>query len=174
FTPGIRARNTGAVSLDSPDRRIPYADQLSIGFERALGPALAASGAYVHASGRDQFMIRDLNPGVRADTTRTGRIVRVDPAFVSSVYLRVNTGRTGYDALQLHLNRRWAGAYAFRLAYTLSRSHGNTGGVFLLAGSMVISPFQYLDDMRLDANEGPTDTDRRHNFVFSGSAVVPR
>ena len=174
FPPGTRARNTGVVSLDSPDRRIPYADQFSIGFETTLRPALSASVDYVHASGRDQFMSRDLNPGVRVDTTRTGRIVRVDPAFVSSVYLRVNDGRTGYDALQLHLNRRWAGAYAFRLAYTLSRSHGNTGGVFPLAGNMGSSPFQYLDDMRLDANEGPTDTDRRHNFVFSGSAVVPR
>ena len=28
--------------------------------------------------------------------------------------------------------------------------------------------------MRLDANEGPTDIDRRHNLVLSGSAVVPR
>ena len=35
------------------------------------------------------------------------------------------------------------------------------------------SPFQYLDDMRLDANQGPTDTDVRHNLVVSGSAIVP-
>ncbi len=168
FPPGTRARNTGVVSLDSPDRRIPYADQLSIGFERALGPALSASVDYVHASGRDQFMSRDLNPGVRVDTTRTGRIVRVDPAFVSSVYMRVNRGRTDYDALQLHVDRRWAGTHAFRLAYTLSRSRGNTNGVFPLGGNLGVSPFQYLDDMRLDANEGPTDVDRRHNFVLSG------
>jgi hypothetical protein len=60
------------------------------------------------------------------------------------------------------------------VAYTLSRSHGNTTGVFPVAGNMGVSPFQYLDDMRLDANEGPTDVDRRHNFVLSGSAVVPR
>jgi hypothetical protein len=174
FPPGTRARNTGVVSLDSPDRRIPYADQLSIGFERALGPALSASVDYVHASGRDQFMSRDLNPGVRVDTTRTGRIVRVDPAFVSSVYMRVNSGRTDYDALQLHVDRRWAGTHAFRLAYTLSRSRGNTNGVFPAGGNFGISPFQYLDDLRLDANEGPTDVDRRHNFVLSGSALVPR
>ena len=167
FPPGTRARNTGVVSLDSPNRRVPYADQLTIGFERALGPALSASVDYVHASGRDQFMSRDLNPGLRVDATRTGRIVRVDPAFVSSVYMRVNAGRTEYDALQLHFNRRWAGTHAFRLSYTLSRSRGNTSGVG-------ISPFQYLDDPRLDANEGPTDVDRRHNLVLSGLARVPR
>ncbi len=28
--------------------------------------------------------------------------------------------------------------------------------------------------MRLDANQGPTDTDVRHNLVISGSAVVPK
>jgi len=174
FPAGTRARNTSAVSLDSPDRQVPYADQISIGFERALGPTLSASVDYVHASGRDQFMSRDLNPGVRVDTTRTGRVVRVDPAFVSSVLMRVNRGRTEYDALKLHLERRWAGTHAFRLAYTLSRSHGNTNSVFPLAGNMGISPFQYLDDLRLDANEGPTDVDRRHHFVLSGSALVPR
>jgi hypothetical protein len=33
---------------------------------------------------------------------------------------------------------------------------------------------QVLDDLRLDANEGPTDFDRRHNFVVSGTMRVPR
>jgi hypothetical protein len=35
------------------------------------------------------------------------------------------------------------------------------------------SNLQFLDDLNLDANEGPTDIDRRHNLVFSGSALVP-
>lgn len=97
FPRGSRVRNSGNVFLDNPDRRIPYTDQLSIGAERGLDLHLSVSIDYVHAFGRDQFMIRDLNPGVRVDTTRTGRIVRQDPAFVSSVFTRVNTGRTDYD-----------------------------------------------------------------------------
>jgi hypothetical protein len=174
IAPGTSARNTGVVSLDNPMRRVPYADHVSIGFERAFGRALAATVDYVHAFGRDQFMSRDLNPGVRVDTTRTGRVVRVDPAFVSSVFMRVNTGRTDYDALLLQVERRWTGSHRFRVAYTLSSSRGNTGAVFPIGGNMGISPFQYLDDMRLDANQGPTNVDRRHNFVLSGSAEVPR
>jgi hypothetical protein len=172
FPPGSRVRNTGTVSLDSPDRRIPYTDQLSIGFERALGPRLSVSADYVHASSRDQFMSRDLNPGVRVDTTRTGTVVRQDPAFVSSVLLLVNTGRTDYDALQLQAERRFAGSHRFRVSYTLSHSRGNTEGLTMPAAPN--SPFQYLDDMRLDANQGPTDTDVRHNLVVSGSWLVPR
>jgi hypothetical protein len=173
FPPRSRTRNTGVVSLDSPDRRIPYADEVSVGFERAFRRVLVVTVDYVHAFGRDQFMSRDLNPGVRVDTSRTGRVVRVDPVFVSSVFMRVNTGRTDYDALQLQVERRWTGTHRFRLAYTLSSSRGNTGGVFPIGGNMGISPFQYLDDMRLDANQGPTNLDRRHNFVVSGSAEVP-
>ena len=172
FPPGSRVRNTGNVFLDNAERRIPHADQLSIGFERALDPHLSVSVDYVHAFGRDQFMMRDLNPGVRVDTTRTGRIVRQDPAFVSSVFTLVNTGRTDYDALQLQLERRWAGRHRFRVSYTLSHSRGNTEGLSVPA--VPTSPFQYLDDMRLEANHGPTDTDLRHNLVLSGSAVVPR
>jgi hypothetical protein len=172
FPPGSRVRNTGNVSLDNAERRIPHADQLSIGFERALDPHLSVSVDCVHAFGRDQFMTRNLNPGVRVDTTRTGRIVRQDPAFVSSVFTLVNTGRTDYDALQLQVERRWAGSHRFRVSYTLSHSRGNTEGLSVPA--VPTSPFQYLDDMRLDANQGPTDTDLRHNLVVSGSAVVPR
>jgi hypothetical protein len=172
FPPGSRVRNTGDVSLDNADRRIPYTDQLSMGLERAMGPHLSASVDYVHAFGRDQFMTRDLNAGVRVDTTRTGRIVRPDPAFVSSVFTLVNTGRTDYDALQLQIERRWAGSHRFRASYALSHSRGNTGGFTIPFAPT--SPFQYLDDMRLEANEGPTDTDLRHNLVLSGSAVVPR
>jgi len=172
FPPGSRVRNTGAVSLDNPDRRIPYTDQVSLGAERAIGSHLSVSVDYMHAFGRDQLMTRDLNPGVRVDTTRTGRIVRQDPAFVSSVFMIVNTGRTEYDALQLQVERRLAGSHRFRVSYTLAHSRGNTD-VFTLAIPPT-SPFQYLDDMRLDANQGPTDTDVRHNLVLSGSWRMPR
>ena len=35
-------------------------------------------------------------------------------------------------------------------------------------------PFQVLDDLNLDLNEGPTNLDRRHNLVVSGMATIPR
>jgi hypothetical protein len=169
FPAGSRIRNTGNVFLDVPDRRVPHTDQLSLGFERSLGRDLSVSADYVHGIGRDYFMTQDLNPGVRVDTSRTGRIARVDPNFVSSVFARVNTGETDYDAIMLQLEKRWSRSYRFRAAYTLSSSRGNTPG-----DGVPTIQFQYLDDLRLDQNEGPTAFDRRHNFVFSGSAQVPR
>jgi outer membrane receptor protein involved in Fe transport len=168
FPAGARQRNTGTVFLDDPSRRVPYTDQLSLGFERALGRDMSVSLDYVHAFARDQFMSKELNPGVRVDTSRTGRLNRVDPNFVASVLTRLNAGRTDYDALQAQLEKRWTGNYRFRVGYTLAYSRGNTAGV-----GIPQSNFQFLDDMRLDANEGPTDIDRRHNLVVSGSVLVP-
>ena len=60
-------------------------------------------------------------------------------------------------------------ASATRVSYTLAKGRGNTA-----ANGASGSLFQLLTDMRLDLNEGPTDFDRRHNFVVSGSAIVPK
>lgn len=168
FPPGSRLRNTGTVILDNPDRVVPYTDQVSVGFERALLEDLSLSVDYVHAFARDQFVTTDLNPGVRVDTTRTGRVNRVDPAFVGAVLTRTNEGQTDYDALQVQVEKRWSHDYRFRVSYTLSDSRGNTSG-----DAFFQAPFQYLDELRLDQNDGPTNFDRRHNFVLSGAVVVP-
>src|SRR5712691_2267476 len=169
FPPGSRIKNTGTVFLDNPDRVVPYTDQLSVGFERALKPNLSVSLDYVHAFGRGGFMTLDLNPGLRVDTTRTGRVNRRDPNFVAAVNTRVNPGRTHYDAFEVQIDKRYSSSYRFRLSYTLSSSRGNTSG-----DGVPASNFQLLDDMRLDLNGGPTNFDRRHNFVFSGAAIIPR
>ena len=169
FPPGSRIRNTGTVFVDSPDRRIPYTHQITIGYERQMGGSIAAGADYVHAIGRDAFMSRDLNPGRRVDTSRTGNVVRVNPDFTTSVLQRVNIGRTDYDALELHLDKRFSRNYSAKVSYTLSYSRGNTSG-----NGIPQLPMQVLDDAGLDANEGPTDFDRRHNFVVSGVMRVPR
>jgi outer membrane receptor protein involved in Fe transport len=168
FPPGTKVKNTGTVFLDSPDRVIPYTDQFTVGFERALWRNFSLGVDYVHASGRSQFMSLEKNPGVRVDTSRTGRIVRVDPSFTASVQQRLNPGEIDYDALMVGLERRWANNYRFRVSYTLGKSRGNTSGAGIPASNL-----QFLDDMNLDLNEGPTDVDRRHNLVVSGSVIVP-
>jgi hypothetical protein len=169
YPPGSRIRNTGTVVLDDPDRRIPYTQQATLGYEKQLGAVASASVDYVHAWARDLFMSRELNPGLRVDTSRTGQVNRVNPQFAASVLQRANLGRTDYDALELQLDKRFGRGFSARVSYTLSYARGNTSG----AGIPQSLP-QLLDDLRLDANEGPTDFDRRHNLVISGSALVPR
>jgi len=167
FPPGSRQRNAGNVTLDNPDRKVPYVDQFTVGFEQEILPNVSVSADYLHAEGRDQFMSFDLNPGTRANTAATTPVVRVDPSF-RMVTTRTNDGETKYDALQLQIEKRRMNNYSFRISYTLSRSEGNTSGV----GAPDIN-FQFLDEKNLGLNEGPTNTDRRHNLVLSGAVIVP-
>jgi hypothetical protein len=168
FPTGSTLRNGGTIVLDSPDRTVPYTDQFTVGFERELMRNFSFSADYVHAEGREQFMSLEVNPGVRVDTSRTGRVERTDSRFPASALQRVNTGEIKYDAVQLQAERRWANNYRFRVSYTWADSRGNTSGA-----GIPTSDLQVLNDMNLDDNEGPTNVDRRHNFVVSGSAFVP-
>jgi Carboxypeptidase regulatory-like domain/TonB dependent receptor/TonB-dependent Receptor Plug Domain len=169
FPAGSRLRNTGTVNLDNPDRGIPYTHQLTVGYERQLATNMSWSADYVHAMARDLFMLQDLNPGLRDTPDRTATLRRIDPAFVAAVNTPVNAGETDYDALQMQVEKRYSNNWSARASYTLAYSRGNTSG----AGNPT-SGFQLLNDLRLDLNEGPTNVDRRHNFVLSGSTIVPR
>jgi hypothetical protein len=186
FPPGRLLRNTGA-SWDNADRRVPYTDQFTVGYERQLAASLAVSADYVHSSNRDVLMSRDLNPGLRATTAATSPLVRQGSALLSEAYVAlratypgfanfttavtqpVNIGELDYDALLLSVNKRFSQNYEARVSYTLSSSRGNTSGNGVAATS-----FQVLDDLHLELNEGPSNFDTRHNFVVSGRAVVPK
>ncbi len=169
FPAGSRIKNTGTVTLDNPDRTIPYSDQLTAGYERQLATNLSASADYIHTRAREQFILRDLNPGVRASTARTATLVRVDPAFTAQVSQPVNAGSIDYDGLEASLVKRFASDYSFRVSYTLGYARGNTSAL-----GIPLDPFQFLDDLHLDLNEGPTNFDRRNNLVISGQALVPK
>ena len=186
FPPGTNIRNTGAT-WDSPERRLPHTHQLTFGYERQFATMLSGSVDYVHAFGRDLLMFQDLNPGLRAQPVVTSALVRqgsdtlrsaVDalaakyPGFVpftTGVNIPVNVGKTDYDAVMLQLEKRFSDSYSARISYTWSHSRGNTSGA-----GVPTSGFQVLDDLNLGLNEGPTSFDLRHNFVVSGTAIVPR
>jgi hypothetical protein len=169
FPPGVLAPNLGTVFMDSPHRRVARTHQATIGYARQVAPDTSAGADYVHSGARDLLGLRDLNPGVRADTSRTGPVIRVNPAFATSVLQYGNFGRVDYDSLQVYLERRFRRGLSARVSYALGYSRGNTSG----NGSPQVL-VQQLDDLRLDMNEGPTDFDRRHNFVVSTTASVPR
>ena len=187
FVPGTLLRNTGA-SWDNPDRRVPRTDQLSVGYQHQLGSRVSVSADYVHARSRDMLMSLQLNPTLRATTAVTSPNVRQSSAlldqatatlrqkygasfaaFTAGVTMPLNVGRTDYDALMLQFDKRFSDNYSARVSYTLAHSRGNTSG-----SGVATSGFQVLDDMNLEANEGATNFDQRHNFVVSGTAVIPR
>lgn len=180
--------------LDNLNRAMPSARSTTIGIQREIFPNTALTVDYVHQDGVDQLLTINLNPGTRATTNATAGITRrfstlgqviqnssvsVDTSLFSnqpfeasraaSVTTRVNEGSTDYDALQISVDKRFTRGFQFKGSYTLSKSVGNTSG-----NGTPTATFQLLDDLRLNLNQGPTDFDRRHNFVFSGLYQIPR
>jgi Carboxypeptidase regulatory-like domain/TonB dependent receptor/TonB-dependent Receptor Plug Domain len=179
YPPGTRTRNTATVQFDSPDRQMPRSTQVSFGYERQVGKTMSIGADYVHNQGRG-WIAYDVNPGLRVNTTRTGAIVRTDlmgvasqlgiPAFANSINLRFDdSGRTRYDGLNLQWERRFSRSWSARAAYTLGHARGNNSGA-----PTAVNNFQLLAERNLDLNEGPLDTDRRHNLTISGRMEVPR
>ncbi len=54
------------------------------------------------------------------------------------------------------------------MSYTLGYARGNNNGA-----PAATNNFQLLADRRLELNEGPLDTDRRHAFTVNGRVLVP-
>jgi hypothetical protein len=178
FPAGVLARNTGEVWLDTPDRHLPFAHQTSLGYERQIGPQLAASIDYTHMWNRDLPVRFNLNPATRVNTTRTGRITRTDlqslatalglSPFTGDVFTRENVGRTQYDGASMQLEKRFANYWGARVSYAIGYGRGNTDG-----GPTAVNNFQVLGERNLDLNDGPTSLDRRHTVSVSGRVEVP-
>ena len=177
YPPGSELRNTGVVIYDTPDRRQPYAHQFTVGYVRELASSLALHADYVRIMNRDMFLSRNLLPMVRADTTRTGAITRVDAYgifgadavnYKQQVWVFENTGESNYDALNLQLEKRYANRWSGRVSYSLSKANGTA------TDQADRNTDQFLTDLRLDAREGPTLVDRRHILSVAGRFEVPK
>lgn len=183
---GQLLRNTGAT-WDNPNRHVPHTDEVTVGYERQLGPQVSASVDYVHSRGRDLMMQFNLNPQVRSNpVVASSTLVRVPTAqlnaavatlaqkypgfapFTTNVIQYVNAAKMDYDALMLQLKKRFANNFSAQVSYTLAKSRGNTSG-----NGAPLSNYQIGTDMHLELNQGPTDFDNRHNFTVSGTALIP-
>jgi hypothetical protein len=181
FPPGTLGRNSGVVYLDNPDRVVPNTHQTTIGYERQLARQMALSLDYIHSENRDQLVNFDLNPSLRVDTSRTGRLVYTDleniagrlgiSPFVNQVLTRRNDGSSRFDGMNVMLEKRYSNNWAARASYAIGYARGNVEPTQHTSNTL---DYQVLADPGLDRNVGPLDADRRHNFVVSGRVEVPR
>jgi outer membrane receptor protein involved in Fe transport len=113
--------------------------ELSFGFERQLGPAMAFSARFVHKQldrgiedtgdilGTDEHYIIS-NPG--EGLTKTFNVINGYSTYVGSggTYTEPKPKRI-YNALEVALEKRMANNWYLRGSYTLSRDHGNYPGL---------------------------------------------
>ena len=174
FPPGALVKNRGVIVFDTPDRQQPYAHQATVGYSRELTQTIAVSADYVHAANRDMFLARNLNPMVRANTTRSGAITRVDAfgvlgeSYVERVWVMENTGYNDYDALDVSVEKRYSKNWAARVSYSLSKSRGTA------EDQSDKNTYQKLTDLRLDQWAGPSAVDRRHILSINGRTEIPK
>ncbi|HXD19642.1 MAG TPA: carboxypeptidase regulatory-like domain-containing protein [Vicinamibacterales bacterium] len=174
FPPGTLLKNNGLVVLDVPNRQQPYAHQMTVGYSRELTRMMAIQADYIHIHNKDMFLGRNLNPMVRANTTRTGAITRTDAfgvlgeAYSQQVWVMENTGESKYDALNFSLEKRYSNNWSGRVSYSLSNSRGTS------ENQADRNVYQYLTDLHLDEWYGPSGVDHRHNLKISGRADIPK
>lgn len=186
FPTGTLLRNS-SPTVDNTQRSVPYVATYNVGVQHQLADNLVFEADYIHSDGIDQLVGIDLNNGFRDDPASGAVLGRADPN-ISTLTTRVSEGSTDYDSLRLSLNKRFAAGYSFRASYTLGHSRGDTtGDLFANAPFQAgnVGTFTEIEDevfdlglnadsLNLDRNEGRTNLDVRHNFVFSGTWEVPR
>ncbi|MGH9658748.1 MAG: hypothetical protein ACRD96_09400, partial [Bryobacteraceae bacterium] len=174
YPPGALLRNAGVVIFDSPDRKQPYAHQVTVGYGRELTSSVAIQADYIRMRNKDMFLARNLNPMERVNTTRTGAITRRDAfgvlgeAYNQQVWVMENTGEAKYDALNLSLEKRYSNSWSGRISYSLSKARGTA------YNQNEKNTYQFLTDQNLDELYGPTDQDRRHILSINGRTEIPK
>ncbi len=175
FPPGTLNRNVGTVRFDNPDRQNSWSRQYSIGYERQLGATTGVGLDFIRSEQRAQFMLKDLNPGVRDTTTATSTLRRTSPLvgapgeFAARVDTIVNDGFINYNTVQVALTQRQRAGFSGRVSYAFSRGRGNVS-----TGQADVAISQVLGDLNLDNDAGPTNVDRPHILSVAWTYQVPR
>jgi hypothetical protein len=157
---------------------VPKVHQVTFGYERQLAQQMAVTVDFIHSWNRDQLINFDLNPALRVDTSRTGRLVYTDlfnlagslgiAPFTNPVLTRRNDGSSQFDGMNIGVEKRFSRRWAGRASYAVGYARGNDE-----ANQTFDNYYQVLGDPHLDLNFGPLDADRRHNLTLSGRVEIP-
>ena len=160
--------------FDSPDRKMPYAQQFTAGYVRELTSSMALHADYVRMVNRDMFLARNLNPALRVDTSRTGRLDRSDAfgvlgePYLQQVWVMENGADAIYNGLSLSLEKRYANNWSGRVSYSLSKVDGTAND------QADRNQYQVGTNLNLDLQNGPGNVDRRHILSLGGQTEIPK
>jgi hypothetical protein len=146
----------------NPDWTKTYFHQWSAGVQRQLNRTMVVSADYVGTKGVDIWTLRNLN--------QPDPVTKLLPVpTLGPIEYADQDGSSRYDGLELTLERRYAQAFGFRVAYTLSKATDNSGEHLFTGGSP-----SFLQDARSrDSWEGPADGDTRHRLATNWILGIP-
>jgi len=149
------------LNILANDFRNPRADQYSVGISQKMTADMSVhvDGTYVHTTGDRIKVDRNLPDPVSG--------IRPKPSL-GFVDEDQSIGDAKYKAMFVRLEKRLSQQYTYLVSYTLAKADdfggraGNQGGFFHIT-----------DQRNFDLDRGPSDADRRHTLVASGTVLIP-
>jgi outer membrane receptor protein involved in Fe transport len=142
------------LTVVANDMKQPTAHQFSAGISRRLTGELAVHVDGVYNNSNGDYKVLDINP--RDPVTR----LRPLPEYSRIDQVRPDT-ELHYRAIYTKLEKRFSHNNQFLVSYTYTNSRDN--------GPMG----RYLDPFDHSIDEGPSNGERRHAIVASGSVLLP-
>ena len=161
-------RNASVIAV-LPRSEVPRVQQWNLRLERQLGHDTAFSLAYAGAKSDHLMTWFNLNNQILNSPAGAS----LYPGTGLTVNLGSATGIARYDALQAHLNQRFARDLQYTVAYSWSHTLDNSNGPFSVTGGnsrIFIVPGRGAD---LSFNYGNSDQDQRHSFTLSTLYELP-
>jgi len=144
------------INIIDNDLQNPMVQQFNLGIQRELARDLVVRADYVHNFGTHFIIGRTIGVVNNPVVGGPDRVVNLE----SSV-------KTKYDGLLLSLEKRFANRYQFRASYTLSKSFNYANDDQIPFSNGPANP----NNVQLEY--GPSPSDRRHYFTFSGAVELP-
>jgi hypothetical protein len=155
--PIIPGAGAGGINIIDNHMRNPMVQQFNLGIERELPGGLVVRADYLHDLGTHFIIGRQIgtvfNPVVGG------------PDSVINLESSVNTK---YDGLLTSVEKRFSRGIQFQASYTLSKAFNYSNDDQIPFGNGPI------DSNNLPLEYGPSPTDQRHRFTFSGVFDLPK
>jgi hypothetical protein len=167
FFPAATPFNQQGYFYD-PHEQNPMSVQWNFGGERLLSPSTTVTANYVGSSGRRLTVGSYYNTAVTPGPGTPE--LRAPWTYIRPSYWSRSVGSSNYNALQLSLNRRYSGGFAYQVAYTWSKNINVGGdGWFNAEGSSSQDPYNLAGY----GSRGVAGNDLAHIFSFNLLYQVP-
>ena len=158
--------NTFAIN---PTLKTGTTGSYNLAFERQLSRTMALDLTYVGAVSRHlSYEIGDINADPNNGSSGGNYDTRLTTSLGKIQYL-TDAGTSNYNALQVKFTRQMARSASFLLSYTYGHSFDNGPAPFDLGNNNDMPQNPY----NLRPEYATSDSDVRHNFVFSGDYRLP-
>ena len=153
INPNLKSGTTGSFNLTA---------------ERQLTRTISLEAGYVGSISKHlSYEIGDINANLNGTSANSDGFIT---PYLGKIQYLNDVGLSNFSALEVKLKEQMAKNTGFLLSYTWSHSLDNGPAPFNLGHINNDSP---QDPYNLKAEYASSDTDVRHNFVFSGTQNLP-